>query len=122
MLSAFRERRGWSTLNRLPTDQQCLALLDDSRTAPRVTTAEAVLEHFQSRFGPFLLRAFVDREKTISAMKVRWPQAPARIIEKADRILVGRFDLLGLRNLYFGSPIDWQLEPVSGKRAPSVHW
>ncbi len=38
----------------------------------------------------------------------------ARLIEFA----AGIFDLLGFRNLSFGQPIDWHLEPVAGKRAP----
>jgi len=33
-----------------------------------------------------------------------------------------RFDLLGYRSLEFGDPIDWHLDPVSGRRAPSIHW
>ena len=33
-----------------------------------------------------------------------------------------RFDLLGYKGLDFGDPIDWHLDPVSGKRAPLVHW
>ena len=34
----------------------------------------------------------------------------------------GRFDLLGYRGLEFGDPVDWHLDPVSGRRAPLVHW
>jgi hypothetical protein len=34
----------------------------------------------------------------------------------------GRFDLLGYKNLEFGNPLDWHLDPVSGRRAPFVHW
>ncbi|HEY8134217.1 MAG TPA: alginate lyase family protein [Thermoanaerobaculia bacterium] len=34
----------------------------------------------------------------------------------------GRFDLLGYRALEFGDPPDWHLDPVSGRRAPFVHW
>lgn len=33
-----------------------------------------------------------------------------------------RFDLLGYRELFFGDPIDWRLDPVSGRRAPFAHW
>jgi len=44
------------------------------------------------------------------------------IIAKANRMLAGKFDLLGLRDLSFGDPIDWHLEPMSGKRAPRAHW
>lgn len=40
----------------------------------------------------------------------------------ADKSLDGRFDLLGMRDLQFGTPIDWHLEPTSGKRSPRIHW
>src|SRR5689334_4919437 len=33
-----------------------------------------------------------------------------------------RFHLLGYRRLSFGDPIDWQLDPVSRRRAPFAHW
>ena len=45
-----------------------------------------------------------------------------RIVEQADRICEGKFDLLGFTNLSFGDPIDWHFEPVSGKRIPLLHW
>jgi hypothetical protein len=35
---------------------------------------------------------------------------------------VGKFDLLGARDLDFGTPVDWHLEPTSGVRAPLAHW
>ncbi len=40
----------------------------------------------------------------------------------AESACRGRFDLLGYRGLSFGDPIDWHLDPVSGRRAPFVHW
>ncbi|MBX3297022.1 MAG: alginate lyase family protein [Acidobacteria bacterium] len=45
------------------------------------------------------------------------------IIRTADRILNGRFDLLGYEALDFGTPVpDWHFDPVSGRRSPLVHW
>jgi hypothetical protein len=44
------------------------------------------------------------------------------VIVAADRACRGTFDLLGYRDLHFGDPIDWSLDPVSGRRAPAVHW
>jgi hypothetical protein len=54
-------------------------------------------------------------------LRSRWPQAPEATITAADRALAGRFELLG-RQVSFGQPIDWHLEPVSGLRTPLVHW
>jgi heparinase II/III-like protein len=48
--------------------------------------------------------------------------AASRIVATADQILEGRFDLLGYEDLSFGAPIDWRLDPVSGRRSPLVHW
>jgi hypothetical protein len=55
-------------------------------------------------------------------MNVHFASERLSLIARADRICSGRFDLLGLSNLSFGDPIDWSLEPVSGKRTPLVHW
>ena len=44
------------------------------------------------------------------------------VIARADRISTGTFDFLGHRNLHFGHPIDWHLDPINHRRAPSVHW
>jgi uncharacterized heparinase superfamily protein len=45
-----------------------------------------------------------------------------KILAAADAYCHGQFDLLGYRRLSFGEPIDWHLDPVSGKRAPFLHW
>ncbi len=50
------------------------------------------------------------------------PDTRGRILAAADGICRGRFDLLGYRGLNFGDPVDWHLDPVSGRRAPFVHW
>jgi len=121
-LSAFTERCGWSARAKLPADQKFFALLDDSRSTVGFKSDAALLRHFQSRSEPAFFSAFTDQEKTVAAFRERWPQAEASIIEKADRLRAGSFDLLGLRDLRFGDPLDWQLEPIAGKRAPLVHW
>jgi hypothetical protein len=52
----------------------------------------------------------------------RAPASCTRAIAEAEDILRGRFALLGHRDLHFGDPIDWHLDPLSGRRAPFVHW
>jgi heparinase II/III-like protein len=44
------------------------------------------------------------------------------IVETADAACDGRFDLLGYSRLSFGDPVDWHLDPISGRRAPLAHW
>ncbi len=41
---------------------------------------------------------------------------------RPQKILGGRIDLLGLKNLYVGTDIDWHREPVSAKQSPLKHW
>ena len=49
-------------------------------------------------------------------------EASRAVVESAGEICRGRFDLLGYRALSFGDPVDWHLDPISGRRAPLVHW
>ncbi|MBT8396867.1 MAG: heparinase, partial [Gemmatimonadetes bacterium] len=44
------------------------------------------------------------------------------ILDRAEQLHQGRFDLLGYRDLFFGDPIDWQLDPILGRRSPRAHW
>ena len=104
-VAAFSERRGWSSLVKLPPDD-----------------ARDWREYFGSRSQPAFFASFHSPEKMVAAFKSRWPNSAQRLIEKADRICEGKFDLLGFRNLSFGNPIDWHFEPVSGKRIPLQHW
>ena len=98
-VAAFSERRGWSSLVKLPEN---------------VPDADFATRRF---FG-----GVRDLKATATELKSRWPDTAEQIIEQANRICDGRFDLLGLKNLSFGDPIDWHLEPVSGKRIPLEHW
>ena len=45
-----------------------------------------------------------------------------KVLARAEALCRGRFDLLGYRNLSFGDPVDWHLDPISGRRAPRAHW
>lgn len=90
--------------------------------ALELQSAPGLLEHFRMRAEPKFFASFADRESTIAELRRRWPRAEAEIVEQADRLSKGRFDLLGLKDLSFGDPIDWQFEPVSGKRVPLLHW
>ncbi len=44
------------------------------------------------------------------------------LLARADRIVSGTFDVLGLEGLSYGSPVDWQRDPIADKSAPRVHW
>lgn len=80
------------------------------------------LEQFRARSAPRLTAAFDDPTRTAAELQRRFGDTSAELLDRADRICEGRFDLLGHRDLSFGSPIDWQLDPLSGRRTPLVHW
>lgn len=44
------------------------------------------------------------------------------LIAHANRVVDGTFDVLGLRGVSFGAPVNWQRDPVSGREAALVHW
>ncbi|HVG30157.1 MAG TPA: alginate lyase family protein [Pyrinomonadaceae bacterium] len=120
-LAAGAERRGWSGQSRLPGDQSFSRLL----AAPAPDSAEiaaGLLARFRARTSPKFFASFSDREGAVRALKRRWPGNVGALVARADRAEAGVFDLLGLRGLSFGSPVDWHLEPLSGKRSPLVHW
>lgn len=98
-VAAFSERRGWSSLVKFP----------DTVPATDLKT---------SRF----FGGFGDLERAVAELRSRWPETAQRIVEQADRICAGHFDLLGFKNVSFGDPIDWHFEPFSGKRVPLLHW
>jgi hypothetical protein len=55
----------------------------------------------------------------------RWPRASVDASARADRIMGGRYDLLGYRDLSFDrgdGRIDWHLDPVHRRRAPAAFW
>lgn len=116
-LAAFAERQNWSSQSRLISDDALLRLLDGE-----LTSTSDLLTHFRERKSPKFFASFTNPQATIDELRRRWPGAENQIVKRADRIVAGYFDLLGFRNLSFGNPIDWHLEPVAGKRAPLVHW
>lgn len=111
------ERAGWSADAREPDDVRFARLV-----APGIPTdAEALLGRFRVRMPP-LARGLSDPRATAAFVRAQWPSHAQAIVERADRIVAGRFDLLGYHELAFGDPIDWQLDPVSGRRGTLVHW
>jgi uncharacterized heparinase superfamily protein len=122
-LAAFAERRLWTQRTRLISDDAFLRILDVrefSGDGPRL--ALDWHSYLQSRKGPPFLPSFSEPERTLSELRLRWPKQGQHIVERADQIVDGYFDLLGFHHLSFGSPIDWHLEPIASKRAPLVHW
>lgn len=83
---------------------------------------QELLKDFRDRTKPKFFAGLTNRKATIQELRSRYPNADSEIVKRAKSIVAGRFDLLGFKDLGFGEPIDWHLEPVSGKRAPLIHW
>lgn len=123
MLHAYAERGGVSHRARLPSDAQMKRLLNLPSRPADGSLDETLLDNFRTRRAPRFFRSFDDPAKTAAVLRERLgAYGVRRIVERAGRIVGNRFSLLGLDDLDFGEPIDWHLEPVSGKRAPLTHW
>ncbi|HEX8148901.1 MAG TPA: alginate lyase family protein [Pyrinomonadaceae bacterium] len=117
-LAARAERFGVGA--RLPTDAGLSRLLLPAPRGPGRADAEALLAHFRLAPRAFF-KAFEEPEATRAELRRRFAD-PAIVRERAARAAAGRFDLLGLKDLSFGEPLDWNFEPVAGKRSAMNHW
>jgi hypothetical protein len=116
-VAILSERSGLSKQVSLPSDGQLISLLN-----PGFDSTSTLVEHLRVRDQSRFFLAFTDKNVTLSEFRRRWPKAEPRIINAANSIAAGTFDLLGLHDLELGEKIDWHLEPISGKRTPLVHW
>lgn len=102
---------------REPSPKRYAELLQEGQhTDPAVLAADIV------RGCRGVAPGLADPAAAAAALRTRWPDDAATLTERAHRIIAGRFDLLGYADLDFGTPPDWQLDPVSGRRAPLRHW
>src|SRR5690348_1561234 len=118
-LSKVSER--WFGTRELSDARLRREIMASARNGTATGSAAALLERRRASAHSFL-PAFTHREAIVRLMAERFGDDRAAIIDRAERAREGRFDLLGLRDLSFGQPIDWHLEPRSGKRAPLDHW
>jgi uncharacterized heparinase superfamily protein len=85
----------------------------------------AIAAHLLARPPRFLVHASI-REALAARITERRPGAVADAVRLADTIVRGEYELLGYSGLRFASApedtIDWQLDPVSGRRSPRVFW
>jgi len=118
----FAERSGISSLARVPSDHEFFSLIDTKVLRTRPPSAEALLTHFRTRTTPRFFKSFDEKEHTAVELRRRFGTKGKAVVDRAQAIVEGRFDLLGLRELDFGNPIDWHFDPVSGKHSPRMHW
>jgi hypothetical protein len=77
--------------------------------------------HFATRASRWPVQASRRRGLVDDILRA-FPHAGADAGRLAGRILEGRHDLLGLRDVAVGHPPDWHADPVHGRRAPATFW
>ena len=121
VISGYTEQMGLS--GKLPSDEEFLQLIEHSHFGSEEATAENLLTKFceDAQFGFF--PAFREKEKTLETFRRVFGEKSARyLIEKAENLIEGRFNLLGYENLNFGREVDWHYEPIADKHSPLKHW
>ena len=119
--SAELELRGMSPLVGEPTDTAFAELLDPVH-ALGADTARHLRTHFATRQTPAFFAGIRSGASARLMTQENWSAQHDQLIASAEKIMEGRFDLLGYTDLNFGSPIDWHFDPTSGRRAPRQHW
>lgn len=80
-----------------------------------------LLDYFRG-IGPRRFFEGAMNVKTLTLLKAQMPGTCERASATAVSICQKHFDLLGYRELFYGDPVEWHLDPISGRRAPCVHW
>ncbi|HEX8250353.1 MAG TPA: heparinase II/III family protein, partial [Pyrinomonadaceae bacterium] len=119
-LSVYTEQIGLS--GKLPTDEEFHQLIDQSFFSERTPDDRMLFEAFFKHGNQAFFQSFAQKEKTLEAFQQFGAESRHSIIEQAERIIEGKFDLLGFKNLDFESPVNWHFEPVAGKHLPLKHW
>lgn len=119
--AVYSEQFGLS--GKMPTDTEFAQLIDKSYFGKSPIIAEGLWVKFFKNGDTRFFPSFSRRKETVESFRNLFGEKNERwFIDKASKIVDGRFDLLGYQNLDLGSEIDWHLEPVSGKRSPLKHW
>src|SRR2546428_2923136 len=91
------------------------------RAASPPGEAATLLEQFR-RAGPARFFEGTTYAETPRLITQNVPAYRDETAAVADAVCQRHFDLLGHRGLTFGDPVDWHLDPITGRRAPRVHW
>jgi hypothetical protein len=115
------------------------ALLDALAPLPELNEARRALadtrwhdadrelaRHFASTAPRFVIAAS-SKPWVVASIRRACPDSPRRTAAQADRIVSGRYDLLGYRGLMFDPPDqpgmpDWHSDPVHRSSAPRSFW
>lgn len=119
-LSAYTEQIGLS--GKLPSDDEFIQLIHHNYFEKGLVTEETLFKKFYEISHDKFFPSFRNKEKTIELFRGFNQKSLTHVVEKAEKLTEGKFDLLGYQNLDFGIAFDWHYEPVSGKHIPLKHW
>lgn len=127
VLSVYSEQIGLRT--KIPTDSDLKQLLNKNKFKSKNPSIEDLFNQFYENSQTSFFVSFRQKREIIDLYRLLYGNDAIdagnekyQVVEKADRILEGKFDLLGYENLNFGTEIDWHYEPVSNKKSPLKHW
>jgi hypothetical protein len=119
-LSAYRDQRSGG---KVPTDDEFFGQVDASQFGQAPVIAETIWQKFFANGKEHFFPPFAEPVRSAAAFAAIFgSETTDQYIAAADKIVGGRIDLLGLKNLYVGTEIDWHREPISAKRSPLKHW
>ena len=95
--------------------------LTDAELARELTVAPAALLE-RLRQTPRFFPALSQRTAVVQTLETRFASERTALLARADRVLAERFDIFEHESLSFGDPVNWRLEPRSGKVTPLAHW
>ncbi len=120
-LAVYSEQIGLGS--KVPSDREFGHLLNRASFGKGKITPEIVFERFYQLSTDRFFPSFSNPARTAHLFRERFKGKPiGNVIEKSERVIEGKFDLLGYLSLDFGTAIDWHFEPVSGKHIPLRHW
>jgi hypothetical protein len=120
--SVYTEQLGFG--GKLPTDAELEQLLNTTVFGQDRITPEILRDRFFEISAETFFPSFRNTRETTEIFRQKFKGEPiANVLEKAEKIIDGKFDLLGFSNLDFGNlPVDWHFEPISRKHLPLKHW
>lgn len=110
-----------SLLEVLNGDPALAAIRHRLRSGRQGEAARQLFSRFRTRGARRFFAGAVAAETT-KRVAEHAPGARGRVIATADAVCARRFPILGYGELSFGDPVDWHLDPVSGRRAPVTHF
>ena len=95
--------------------------IDAARRGDALAAHLALANHFVTRGSSWPLHA-ARRKHLVDALRSDFPHAASEAQRRGDRIVAGRYDLLGFDDVALGNPPDWHADAIHGRRAPLTHW